>query len=142
MTIEETNKAVVRRYIEEVINQGKVDLIDTLFAPEMREQVKQHMADGDTAFPDGHEEIRDLVAEGNTVMARWNFRGAHQGTFLDIPATGKSVEMIGFAVYYLENGQIVDDLAVFDLYGALRQVGANITPPKDNERQGESPSQP
>ena len=36
MTLEETNKAVVRRYIEEVINQNKVEVIDELFAPEMR----------------------------------------------------------------------------------------------------------
>lgn len=125
----DTHKAIVRRYIEEVINQGNIDLIDTLFAPEMREQVKRFMTSGEAAFPDGQEEIRDIVAEGNTVMVRWNFRGTHQGSFLGVPATGKSVEMIGFAVYYLEDGQIVDDLMIMDFYGALRQIGASISPP-------------
>ncbi|MGH2520960.1 MAG: ester cyclase [Anaerolineales bacterium] len=131
MKTEEANKAVVRRYIEEVINQGKVDLIDTLFAPPMREQVKGFATRGDDAFPDGHEEIRDIVAEGNTVMVRWNFRGTHQGLFLGVPATGKSVEMIGFAVYYLEDGQIVDDLMIMDLYGATQQLGARVVLPND-----------
>lgn len=130
MTIEETNKAVVRRFIEEVLNQGKVELIDTLFVPELAEQQKQFWGDSQNdPFPDGHEEIRDLIAEGNTVMARWNFRGTHKGTFLDIPATGKPVEMVGFAVYYLEDGKIVDDLMVSSFYGALKQIGATITPP-------------
>ena len=128
MTPEETNKAVVRRYIEEVINQKKVELIDELFAPEMRAQVREHFS-GSDPFPDGREEIKDLVAEGNTVMVRWNFKGTHLGTYLDIPATGKSIEMIGFAVYYLENGLIVDDLMLTSNFGALRQMGVTFVPP-------------
>lgn len=128
MTLEETNKAVVRRYIEEVINQNKVELIDELFAPDMREQVRSYLPDGGP-FPDAHEEIKDIVAEGNTVMVRWNFKGTHMGTYLEIPATGKSIEMIGFAVYYLENGQIVDDLMLTSNYGALKQMGVTFTPP-------------
>jgi steroid delta-isomerase-like uncharacterized protein len=130
MTTEEINKNVVRRYIEEVINQGKVELIDELFAPELREQVKSYgNAGSGDPFPDGYEEIRDLVAEGDRVMARWNFKGTHQGTFFGVPATGKEVEFIGFAVYYLENGQIVDDLMIMDVYGALRQLGATVALP-------------
>ena len=129
MTIEEANKAVVYRFIEEVINQNKVELIDELFAPERREQVKKFLCSGDDPFPDGHEEIKDMVAEGNTVMVRWNFRGTHKGTYLDIPATGKSIEMIGFAVYYLAHGQITDDLMLMSNYGVLKQLGATIIPP-------------
>lgn len=128
MTLEERNKAVVRRYIEEVINQKRLDVIDELFAPEMRDQVRGFLTGGGDPFPDAREEIRDMVAEGNTVMVRWNFTGTHQGTFLDIPATGKSVEMIGFAVYYLENGKIVDDLMLMSSYGALKQLGVTFTP--------------
>ena len=129
MTLEETNKAVVRRYIEEVINQNKVEVIDELFAPDMREQVRSYLSGGGDPFPDGHEEIKDIVAEGNTVMVRWNFKGTHLGTYLEIPATHKSIEMIGFAVYYLENGQIVDDLMLMSNYGALKQMGVTFTPP-------------
>jgi len=125
----ETNKAVVRRYIEEVINNNNFDLIDTLFAPEMREPVREHLTGGGDAFPDGVEEIRDIVAEGNSVMVRWNFRGTQRGPFFGVPATGKTIDIVGFAVYYLENGQIVDDLMTMDFLGALRQVGATITPP-------------
>ena len=134
MTLEETNKAVVRRYIEEVINQNRVELIDELFAPDMREQVREFRSSGGDPFPDAREEIKDIVAEGNTVMVRWNFRGTHLGTYLEIPATGQSIEMIGFAVYYLENGQIVDDLMLMSNYGALKQMGVTFTPPADVAR--------
>jgi predicted ester cyclase len=128
MTLEETNKAVVRRYIEEVINENKVEVIDELFVPDMREQVRSYLSRGDDPFPDGHEEIKDIVAEGDTVMVRWNFKGTHTGTYLEIPATGKSIEMIGFAVYYLENEQIVDDLMLMSNCGALKQMGVTFTP--------------
>lgn len=125
----EINKAVVRRYIEEVINGNNLELIDTLFAPAMREPVRQHLTTGGDAFPDGVEEIRDIVAEGNRVMVWWNFRGTHRGPFFGVPATGKPIDIVGFAVYELENGQIVDDLMTMDFLSALRQVGATITPP-------------
>src|SRR5262245_20355700 len=130
MTREETNKAIVRRYIEEVINKKRLELIDELFAPEMREQVRGFLKAGANPFPDAHEEIRDIVAEGDTVMSRWNFKGTHDGMFFDIPATGKSIEMIGFAVYYLENGLIVDDLMLMSNYGALKQMGVTFVPPE------------
>jgi steroid delta-isomerase-like uncharacterized protein len=131
MSFEEANKAVVRRYIEDVVNGNKLALIDELFAAERREQVRAFLSSGDEPFPDGHEEIIDIVAEGNTVMVRWNFRGTHLGTYLGIPATGKVITMIGFAVYYLEQGRIVDDLMLTSNYGALKQMGATITPPNE-----------
>jgi steroid delta-isomerase-like uncharacterized protein len=129
----EANKAVVRRYIEEVINQNKLELIDTLFAPQMRDQVRAHLTSGDDAFPDGVEEIRDMVAEGNLVMVWWNFRGTQRGPFFGVPATGKPVDIVGFAVYEFENGQIVDDLMTMDFLGALRQLGASVTLPQQVE---------
>lgn len=133
MSIEEMNKVVVVRYIEEVINNRRHELIDELFAPELAAEVREHLA-GDDPFPDGREEIIDIVAEGNRVMARWNMRGTHQAEYLGIPATGKPVELIGFAVYYLENGRIVDDLMLMSNYGFLKQVGATISPPNEGRR--------
>jgi steroid delta-isomerase-like uncharacterized protein len=127
MSIEETNKAVVVRYIEEVINNGRRELIDELYSLEGAEDVRDFLARYNP-FPDGREEIKDIVAEGDRVMARWNMSGTHQAEYLGIPATGKSIEMIGFAVYYLENGRIVDDLMLTSNYGFLKQVGATINP--------------
>ena len=87
----EVNKTVVKRYIEEVINQGRLDLIDTFFKPEMREQVRGFLTQENNPFADTHEEIKDIVAEGNKVMVRFLFEGVHQGEFLGIPATKKRI---------------------------------------------------
>ncbi len=125
----EDNKAVVRRFIEEVINQGRLDLIATLFAPALHDQVRGIQMEIRASFADVHETIEDLVAEGDTVMARWTFRGTHRGDFYFIPATGRQVEVIGFAVYYLKDGQIVEDHAVIDWLEAIEQLGGEIVPP-------------
>jgi len=118
----ETNKKVVRRYIEEVINQRQLDLIDTFFAPEMRAQVRGFLTSDDNPFPDAQEEIQDIVAEGNKVMVRWYFSATHQGEFRGIPATGKRIEITGYGVYYLENGQITWDTMIMDWLDAVRQL--------------------
>lgn len=122
----ETNKIVVRRYIEEVINGGNLELIDTFFAPDMRERVRGFLTGGDDPFPDGREEIQDLVAEGDMVIARWIFRGTHQGEFMGIAPTGKPVEITGYGTYRFENEQIVWDTVSFDWLDALEQIGATI----------------
>jgi steroid delta-isomerase-like uncharacterized protein len=122
----ERNKSIVRRYIEEAINKGKVELIDEFFAPEWAAHVKAFMT-GWTAFPDGREEILDLVAEGNTVMARWLLRGTHLGEYLGMPATGKPIEIMGFGVYHFnEAGQIEDDTIALHHFDALEQIGATV----------------
>ena len=122
----ERNKSTVRRYIEEVINEGKVELIDEFFAPELAAHVKEFMS-GQSAFPDGREEILALVGEGNTVMANWLLRGTHLGEYFGIPATGKPIEIMGFSVYHFNAaGQIEDDAMAMHHFDALQQIGATV----------------
>ncbi len=131
MTINSTpeqNKEVVRRYIEECLNQGNMDLIDTIFAPDMREKVKAFHAGNAGPFDDGQEEIKDLVADGDKVMARWIFRATHAGEFFGIAATGKQVEVTGYSLYCFENGQIVWDTMSMDWLHTLEELGATIGP--------------
>ena len=125
----EQNKAVVRRYIEECLNQGNMDLIDTIFAPAMREKVKAFHAGSAGPFDDGLEEIMDLLAEGDKVMARWIFRATHTGEFYGIPATGKRIEVTGYSLYYFEGGLIAWDTMSMVWTDVLEQLGAAIGPP-------------
>lgn len=127
----EKNKAIVRQHIEEVINNRNLDLIDTIFAPEMREKVREFLtSDEKNPFPDAQEEICDMVAEGDMVMVRWLFRGTHQAPFFDIPATGKQIEITGYGTYRLKDEQIVWDTMCMDWLDALEQIGAEIGPAK------------
>jgi predicted ester cyclase len=122
----ERNKSTVRRYIEEVINENKVELIDEFFTPELAAHVKEFMS-GQSAFPDGREEILALVGEGNIVMAHWLLRGTHQGEYFGLPATGRPIEIMGFSVYHFnEAGQIEDDAMALHHFDALHQIGATV----------------
>jgi steroid delta-isomerase-like uncharacterized protein len=125
MTLE-ANKAVVRRYIDEVINQRHFDLIDELFAPAMRDKVRGFLAEDDDAFPDGVEEIQDLVAEGDLVMARWILRGTHRAPFLGLPATGKRIEVHGYSTYRFKDGLIEWDTMSAEWLEAVEQVGGRV----------------
>ncbi len=125
MSLEE-NKAIVRRYIEEVLNKGHLEVVDELFALDMHEQVKQIAAIFRTGFPDLRETIEDLIAEGDIVAARWTFHGTHLGEFDDLPATGKPVTMTGMSFYHMGGGKILDDWAEWDELGLLDQLGARL----------------
>ena len=124
-----SNKAVVRSYIEEVINKGRFELIDSFFVPERRELVRGFLIHDNPPFPDGQEEILDIVADGDKVMARWRFTATHQGKFMGIAATGKRIDIIGYGIYYFKDGQIVWDSICFDWLEALKQLGASVSAP-------------
>jgi predicted ester cyclase len=106
----EQNKAVVRRFITETLDGGKVDVIDDLFAPSYVNQAmggmgvagfKGVLAAMAAAIPSREFKIADLVAEGDAVVAR--FTWAY--TF----ANGEKVAGRGLTYYGLANGKITED---------------------------------
>jgi hypothetical protein len=104
------NKLIVRRYFEEVLLDGRFDLIDQLFAPEICELVKRY-----AFFEAGSFEISAVIGEGDTVMVHW-----HRSPLLDADPSQN-----GFAVCYLEDGKIVG-LEMINFNGILRQIGAEV----------------
>ena len=95
----EQNKAIVRDYLNEIVNKGNVSAFDTFFSEDVvfnearnfREQYPARMQAIRGAFPDHHLIIRDQIAEGDKVVTRVTFRGTHGGPFNGIAATGKQV---------------------------------------------------
>ena len=65
-----------------------------------------------------------MVAEGNTVAARWSVRGTHRGDFQGIAPTGKQVNVSGTTVHHMVNGKIVETWLTFDTMDLLQQLGA------------------
>ncbi len=134
----EDNKALVRRAIEEVWNQGNVALADELYAPTViyqnpgvadvrtLEDFKRFVTAFRSAFPDGHTTIEDLIAEGDQVVLRYTFRGTNTGDFvtpMPLPATGKQVIMTGIAIARVTSGKAVEVLDMGDNLGLLQQLG-------------------
>ena len=133
MSIEE-NKAIVRRYIEEVYNGGNAKVIDELIDPGYvhyararpvwsgPQGTKEAIATWFSAFPDMYNGIEDVVAEGDKVVVRLSFRGTHTGTMLGHPPTGKEVATTEIVIFRLTDGKIVETWEEWDARGFFLQI--------------------
>jgi steroid delta-isomerase-like uncharacterized protein len=141
----EENKALVRRSFEEVFNQGNLDAVEEIFAPdyvlhdptspeEIRgtEGIRGYVSMYRTAFPDLQQDIEDQFAEGEKVATRLIGRGTHQGELLGIPPTGNRVEAVGIVINRISGGKIAESWANYDALGMMQQLGV-IPPPGQSE---------
>lgn len=135
MSIEEDNKAVVRRFYEEVFNQGRAEVIDEIVAPDYMdyghtppgrgpEGAKQDLRGIAAVFSNPHFTIDDLIATGDQVISRWTGTFTHTGEFAGIAPTGKSLTLTGISIYRLANGQILETRNAVNWMPLLQELGA------------------
>ena len=125
----EQNKAVVRRFMMEALTGRNLDVADEELAPDYFNFMtganlaafKGMLAGMSAALTDVRFEIDDLVAEGDSVVARWRMEATHSGSLMGESPTGKTISSRGLTYYRLVNGQIVEDdpLSSPDLLQAL-----------------------
>ena len=133
------NKALIRRWFEEVWNKGREEAIDELFAAEgiahgladeagnaLRgpQDFKPFFRKFRSAFPEIEIVVEDTVAEGEKVAARCLVRGKHQSDSLGFAATGQSTEFTGITIVRIEQGKIVEAWNNFDFMTMYKQLGA------------------
>ena len=135
----EQNKAIIRRWIEEAWNQGRLELADDFYAADYTAidtddsqrvlrgpaDIKDYAIRLRSAFPDIHFTIDHLFAEGDKVVGAFTIRGTHQGYYGAIPPTGKSVVFKAVDIWRFAGGKIVERcIASIDRLGLLQQLGA------------------
>lgn len=135
----EENKALVRRWFEEVWNKGRAEAIEEMFAPEgiahgLSDDVENPLRGPagfkpfhDTfrgAFPDMVVVVEDLIAEGDKVAARCSVHAKHTGDHLGIAASHAPVEFTGMTIVRVKNGKIVEAWNNFDFMRMNKQIGA------------------
>jgi len=86
--------------------------------------VREFIAAVTAAFPDGQSTIEDLIAEGDRVMQRVTFRGTHQGEFLGVPATGRTVSAWVMVIRRMAGGKVAEEWQLVDGLGLMQQLGA------------------
>jgi predicted ester cyclase len=120
----EDHKAVVRRLINDVWNSGNLALLDELYEARLAEQAKAWIAPFRNSFSDLEMEIVDLVAEQDTVAARFLCSGTHTGEWLGHPPTGRRFHRVA-EVYFFQfaQGRIIKAWGLEDTYRRLRQLG-------------------
>ncbi len=137
----EENKAIVRRFFDEVWNQDDLAVADVVVTPDQvnhdpglpgmpagPEGLKYLVRTFRAAFPDLQFTVEDQVAEGDRVVTRWTMRGTNTGSFLGLPATGRSVAVSGINIDRLANGKLVEHWRSADQLGMLQQLGLIPTP--------------
>ena len=135
----ETNKAIVRRVFNEIVNNGNLGAADELIGPTYvnhgipvpatgPEALKMAVTMFRTAFPDITVTLEDVTAEGDKVATRGYFTGTHQGDFNGIPPTGKSIKVTYIDLWRLENGKAAENWVQMDMMGILQQLGVVPAP--------------
>lgn len=120
----EENKAVVRRLVDEVLNGGRLEVIDELYAPELAPAARRWIAPFRDSFPDVHMEVVELIAEGDTVVGRFTCSATHLGPWLGHAPTGRRFERVDeVSIFRFRDGRIVQVWSLEDTLGRLRQLG-------------------
>jgi steroid delta-isomerase-like uncharacterized protein len=135
MSLEE-NKKLVRRIYDELWNQRKLEVAEELIAqgavnydtgllplPFGPEEMKGTVRMVTAGFPDNRHDVEEMVAEGDKVVVRCTLTGTHEGEFMGIPPTGRSIEVSEIHVYRLKDGKAVEHRVGRDDLGAMRQLG-------------------
>jgi predicted ester cyclase len=135
MSVQDDNKALVRRFID-YINNDPFAPIDEFFAtsyayhnssmPDVKDlsSLKDFNTAAYRAFPDIRLTIEDMVAEGDKVVYRGSARGTHKGEFMGIAPTGKQVTLTSIVISRIANGRFQEDWESLDGIYVLQQLGA------------------
>lgn len=156
-TPEEQYKVTVQRYVEEGYNEKELSVLQDTMAADVvvhglvgtdgpvrgRDAYAEWATRLVTAFPDTHADIEDLVASDDRVVARLTVTGTQRNEFAGVPATGKSFQVTGLALFRMENGRIAetwyrqDDLGLMVQLGvvdaAVASPGGSNSPPPSSE---------
>jgi predicted ester cyclase len=143
MTLTEMNKALVRRFYEE-IDKGNIDILDELVAedyldhnppplpdlPAGRAGLKQAFQMFQRATP-GYHHIEDQIAEGDKVVTRLTSYGKHEGDLPRAPRTGNDLKMTSITIHRIANGKMVEKWSEKDMMSFLQQIGAVPAAPRN-----------
>jgi len=128
------NKALVRRFISEIFEQGRLDTIDEICAEDFightwgnadRDGLRAAAERAHTALADAHFVVDDMIAEDDRVAVRLTASARHVGEFMGIPATGRSYEIGEIHIFRIRDGKVSEHWHQYDLPGAKRQLGVS-----------------
>jgi steroid delta-isomerase-like uncharacterized protein len=138
----EENKALVRRYFEEIWDKGNLDLIDELFTTNFvrhgptategevsgLEGFKALVSMYRSALPDLRVPVEELIAEGDRVVTRWRARGTHQGELMGNAPTGNQASVSGILIDRISRGKIEEEWVDYDTLHLMQQIGGVTQP--------------
>jgi steroid delta-isomerase-like uncharacterized protein len=146
----EENKAIMRQYFEGAWEQGNLELLDELLAPDYvnhnpatpemptgPEGVKGVVSMFRSGMPDLKVVIEDMIAEGEKVATRYTLEGTHEGELFGVPPTGQRLSIKSMTVERVVDGKVRDHWRVTDNLEMMQQLGVV---PEPGGQEGVEPS--
>jgi steroid delta-isomerase-like uncharacterized protein len=146
---DDERKAVVQQFYDEVVNAGRFDLVDALFAEDFinhdqnpafapgREGIKQLFRHVRTGFPDLFYRVDALLVAGDKVIDRGTATGTHTGPYGPNPPSGRRFEMKEMHIYTVRDGRITERWAIADALKMRQDLGIGLNQP--SPAAGEAP---
>jgi predicted ester cyclase len=133
-SLQDTNKAIVRKFNKEFIEDGDLSVYDELVSPDFLDHSGHDAVPNPRAayffitqvfrpaFPDVKVIIHDQFAEGDTVVTRKSYQGTHKGAFLGMPGTGKAINLAVIDIIKLRDGKYIEHWGSADMFGLMQQL--------------------
>jgi predicted ester cyclase len=116
---------LVRRLVDDVMNRQDLDLLDELCTPSLASKLRQAFSEFRAAFPDWHQDVREFVTDGHTVVARMRCTGTHQGEWQRLAPTGRSMRVDEVYFFRVSDDRITDLWGLEDTWTRMRQLAGN-----------------
>lgn len=130
------NKDIVRRVVEDLWNEGKLETIEEVYHPDYShldpgnplvtdlDSFRAYVEALHISFPDMHVDVDDMIAEGDSVAKLWTLHATFAEDFMGIPANNEPVSLSGITVYRLSDNKIQECVWGYDNLGLMQQMGA------------------
>jgi predicted ester cyclase len=128
------NKLAFRRLVDEVWNRGNLDVADEIYHPQATYPSNPGLPAGSQgtkalvgmyrqAMPDFHAEFKNILTDGDMVLAWISQSGTQRDTLMGVPATGKKATWGQIIIARFSGGQIVESWSNEDILGLMQQLG-------------------
>jgi predicted ester cyclase len=120
-----TGKDLVRRLVDEAMNANDLRVLDELYTDALAPKVRRAFEQFRAAFPDWHQELVEVVEDGDTVVARYRCTGTHLGDWRGLAPTGRTMRVDEVHIYHLRAGRIAGVWALEDTWTRMRQLAGD-----------------
>jgi len=144
--ITEQDAKIFADHVLEIWNEGNLDRIDEVYAPEIivrastfpedivgLEGLKNWVDSTHMGFSDFNMTFEEIIVKGDKIITRWTSSGIHTGVLSmplgELPPTNKKIHISGIAINRMENGKAVEEIVVYNVLELMQQLGFALVPP-------------
>jgi predicted ester cyclase len=118
-------ETLVRRLVDEAMNGRDLDVLDELCSPRLAPKLRRAFEQFRAAFPDWHQDLVEVITNGDAVAVRYRCTGTHLGEWQGLAPTGRPMRVDEVHLYHLTGGRIAKMWALEDTWSRMRQLAGD-----------------